>query len=646
MGQGSSSEHAHLTPGTFLACFDHAAPVYPLRNTNIRPEQISSLLAQRFAQKSFSPLELYCFNSVFRSLADTESGVKYWSEATLCRFLELPDALGVGSVIFQMASYLGAFPLPSQAPAILTHEALLKVVTIMTERFGVVLKKRSKELWLRELYRSLAIYDKGIRSEIEEKEKVSVEEKLKEKAATSSSLGFAIDAPDDGDEGEDQEDDELVLAALESMDATEVFKHGEQSNVHHSIIPTDNLLKLVELLLLIAPIDPQQSISSLTPDLTKGRIEELQQAANVILSSFGVENHPGVTYRTFNTVISECMPYIFNGLHPLFEHFLFAKDFDLSKRKGKSTSPTTETKPVIPPPKPVTEPEPLLREPGEILNLTILSQLSFFINGNDLFRRLRPLYKGNQHGFSMGSFEKQVFNWRAPTILLVKGRLLPAKASSTRERALEELLPPKRYPNSISDTATNQSLVYGAYIPEKWKHTGKTCFGNADTKLFQLSPTHDIFPPSQYADDYVYFNKSPTYPPGVGFGTKIPSQSSAHSHSQETFKPGTVSLHLDDALEFGIFTHISGGGGTFKSSHLPCRKGKDWQDRFEIEEIEVWGCGGDEVAEAQRKEWAWQEREAEARRRINLGTGDVELDRELLKMAGLIGGNQSGGSMG
>jgi hypothetical protein len=604
------------------------------------------VLAQRFAQQSFSPLELYCFNSVFRSLSDSESGVKYWSEATLCRFLELPDALGVGSVIFQMASYLGAFPLPSQAPAILTHDALLKVVTIMTERFGVVLKKRSRGLWLRELYRSLAIYDKGIRSEIEDKAKKKAGDDQKDAATTNSNLGFAIDAPDEGDDGEELEDDELVLAALESMDATEVFKQGEQSNVHHSIIPTDNLLKLVELLLLIAPIDPQQSISSLAPDLSTGRVEELRQAANVVLASFGVESHPGVTYRSFNIVVSLCLPHLFNGLHPLFEHFLFAKDFDLSKRKTNPASPTKETKPVIPPPKPVIEPEPLLRDPGEILNLTVLSQLSFFIEGNQLFRRLRPLYSGNKHGFSMGSFEKQVFNWRAPTILLVKGRLLPPKASSTRERTLEDMLAPKRFPNSISDTATNQTLIYGAYIPQQWKHTGRTCFGDAETKLFQLSPTHDVFSASPYSQDYVYFNKSPTNPPGIGLGTPIPLQSSAHSHSQQMFRPGPVSLHLDDALEFGIFTHLSEGGGSFRPSGLPCRKGKDWQDRFEIEELEVWGCGGDEVAEAQRKEWAWQEREAEARRRINLGTGDQELDRELLKMAGIIGGNSSGGSMG
>jgi hypothetical protein len=366
----------------------------------------------------------------------------------------------------------------------------------------------------------LAIYDKGIRSSLEDKEKEEMDHQPKQWKEGSSNLGFAIDAPEEGEAGEDEDDDELVLAALDSMDAIDAFKHGEQTNVHHSIIPTDNFLKLVELLLLIAPIDAQQSVSSLAPDLSDKRVAELRQAANVILSSFGVDNHPGVTYRTFNTVVSTSLPYLFNGLNPLFEHFLFAKDFDLSKRKSGPGSPTQESKPVIPPPK--AELEPVLREPGEILNLTTLSQLSFFIKGSDLFRRLRPLYSGNTHGFSMGSFEKQVFNWRAPTILLVKGRLLPATPSSTRERALQDMLPPKRLPDSVTSTSPNQTLIYGAYISSQWKHTGKTCFGDSSTELFQLSPTHDVFTASTFSKDYTYFSKSPTYPAGVGLGTLSP----------------------------------------------------------------------------------------------------------------------------
>ncbi|KAF2856613.1 restriction of telomere capping protein 5 [Plenodomus tracheiphilus IPT5] len=565
MGQGSSHDTPHLTP-----------------------EQLSHTLAQRFAAKSYTPLELYCFTTVFRSLADTSSGVRYWSEPTLCRFLELPDALGVGSVLFQMCSYVGAFPLPSQAPAILTQEALLKVVTILTERYGSVVKRRGRGVWLREVYRGLAVYDRGVRASIEEEYEKEKEEKAVGSGGGSSSMGFAIDAPEDG-EGEEDEDDELVLAALDSMDAIDAFKQGEQSNVHHSIIPTDNFLKLVELLLLIAPIDAQQSLSSLAPELSDERVEELRKAAHVVVSSFGVENHPGVTYRTFNSVISAALPYLFNGLNPLFEHFLFAKDFDLSKRKNDPLSPSQDTHPVIPPPKPVIDPEPLLREPGEILDLTILSQLSFFLKGSTLFRRLRPLYSGNTHGFSMGSFEKQVFNWRAPTMLLVKGRALPSTPSSTRERALQDMLPPKRLSNSVPPTQDNQTLIYGAYVPTQWKHTGKTCFGDDSAILFQLSPTHDVFKASKFSTDYIYFNKSPTQPPGLGLGTPIPIQSSAHTHSQTIFRPGPVSLHLDDALEFGVFTHISDGGGSFHPSALPVRRGRDWQDRFEIESLESIG---------------------------------------------------------
>jgi hypothetical protein len=544
-----------------------------------------------------------------------------------------------------MASYLGAFPFPSQAPAILTYEALLKVVTILTERYGAVIKKRGREIWLRELYRSLAVYDKGLRSSIEDQEKAAEGKKATSAYSGGSSQGFAIDAPDDGEEDENDDDDELVLAALESMDSIDVFKHGEQSDVHHSIIPTDNLLKLVELLLLVAPIDAQQSLSTYVGQLSDKRVEDLRQTASTILSSFGVENSPGVTYRTFDAVVSSCLPFLFDGLNPLFEHFLFAKDFDLSKRKPDGEKVSAETHPVVPPPKPVTNPEPILQETGEILNLTVLSQLSFFIKGNNLFRRLRPLYSGNKHGFSMGAIEKQCFNWRAPTILLVSGRLLPSMPSNARERAFADSLPAKRHPSSVPEDS-NATITFGAYIPTQWKLTHKGCFGDSSSILFQLSPTHDLFSASSYSSDYVYFNRAPTHPAGLGFGTAVPHQSSAHhtgsSHTKLHLAP--VSLHLDDALEYGVFTHLAEGGGSFHPSRLPCRKEKNWQDRFEIDCLEVWGCGGDEVAEAQRKEWAFQEREAEARRRINLGTGDQQADRELLKMAGIIN-EHSGGSM-
>jgi len=169
-----------------------------------------------------------------------------------------------------MTSYSGSllivFSSSGQAPAILTHDALLKVVTLLTGRYSSVIKKRGNQTWIREIYRSLAVHDRGIQPNVEEQ--------------SSHGHGFAIDDPG-GDDEEIQDDDELVLAALDSMDAIDVFKHGEQSNVHHSIIPTDNFLKLVELLLLIAAIDPQESISTFAAQLSDERVAQLRQTAKV-----------------------------------------------------------------------------------------------------------------------------------------------------------------------------------------------------------------------------------------------------------------------------------------------------------------------------------------------------------------------------
>jgi hypothetical protein len=101
---------------------------------------------------------------------------------------------------------------------------------------------------------------------------------------------------------------------------------------------------------------------------------------------------------------------------------------------------------------------------------------------------------------------------------------------------------------------------------------------------------------------------------------------------------------LDSSFEFGVFTHnYTSGGGAF---HNSTTRRYDWQDRFEIESLEVWGSGGDEEAKEQVKRWEWEQREAENRRRINIGRGDIEADRALLEMAGIISSNRGGGSMG
>lgn len=66
--------------------------------------------------------------------------------------------------------------------------------------------------------------------------------------------------------------------------------------------------------------------------------------------------------------------------------------------------------------------------------------------------------------------------------------------------------------------------------------------------------------------------------------------------------------------------------------------------------MEVWGLGGEREIKGQRRAMEFEEREAKIRREGRgsvSGSAGVEADRELLKMAGLIGRwDERGGSMG
>lgn len=388
------------------------------------------------------------------------------------------------------------------------------------------------------------------------------------------------------------------------------------------------------LLLITAPLDSQESLSKHAERLKPSMLDGLRQVADSILWSFTPEQNAGISYESFNTIITNSLPFVFDGLNPLFEHFLFSKNIDLSRRKR--TSAVGALSPTIPQVSD-TPLEPLLVQEGEILNTNILSQLSFFLKGSSVFRRLRPLYLGGEAGFSLGSFEQKVFNWRAPSILLVSGSRLPHIPQGSRERAFADTLPPKRFSNSSAGNSTTGRVLFGAYLDVPWKHTNKDAIGSSSSLIFQLAPIHEVFRASTVGRDYATCTKF-----GIGFGSPPPRPKPVSGLSSQ-LALGAVSLLLDESLEFGVFTHDSEGGGSFHPSRS---RPTDWQDRFEIESLEVWGCGGDEEAEKQRAAWAFEAREAEARRNLKLGK-DVEADRALLEMAGLVGNHgASGGSMG
>ena len=349
-----------------------------------------------------------------------------------------------------MLSYIGAFPFLRDAPAVLGFEQMIMVVTIMAERHEKVLTKSASNR-RKLLFKSLAVYDRKL-SEIE-KPQGDADVKGPTKGdvdtvrdAATHPPGFAVDAAGDDpdDEGID-DDDELVLGALDALDINDAFRTGDShaASTHGAMIPADNFRKLIMLLLLVAPLGPQESLSSHAGRLKGAELENLRATAENVLSAFlNVEKSPGITLAQFLNVVPGNFPYLFDGFTPLFEHFLFSKNLDFTKHRGDA--PQTPTPAVVAPPLP-----PVLQDVGQIMNLSVLSQLSFFIPGGDLFHRLRLLYSGADAGFSMGSFETKVFNWRAPTILLVSGTRLRTGSASVAdsEGMFNDSLPPRRFPH-------------------------------------------------------------------------------------------------------------------------------------------------------------------------------------------------------
>ncbi|KKA27409.1 hypothetical protein TD95_000472 [Thielaviopsis punctulata] len=620
-------------------------------------EAITHQLARRFADKCFSSIEIYALKDVFKQLADTKSHVRYVSEDTIARFLELPDVLGASPVLFQMVSYLAAFPFLQDAPAVIGLDQLVIVLVLLTERYKKVLAKGAQDR-NKLIFKSLAVYDRLLIDQTTQKE--TQEDKSDANRATS---GFAVDQPagDDEDDYDDDDDDDddggLALAALEALDVDEAVRKGDKplkTAASHGMIPADNFRNLVMLLLLTAPIGPQESLSQYSTQISGTSLENLRSAADSVVASFlNVEKAPGIQAGQWSRILPVCFPHIFDGLHALFEHFLFSKNTDFSNTRkcnvlplppvDGASSPSLTRKPSVAGDGTLLEMDhvqPLLPSEGEIMTLSLVSQLSFFLPGTSLFRRLRPLYAGNNDGFSMGSFETKVFNWRAPTILLVRGTRLSESPQSVQETNFISSISARRLPPG----SKGDRLTFGVYIGTPWKHTHKECFGESDSVLFQLEPVHDVFPASKINTDYVTFTKAPGTTQALAFGSPHPKPSQSNQwRSSHLNSLGAVSLRLDSSLEFGVFHHdYTSKGGAFHNSEF---RRFDFQDRFEVESLEVWGCGGDEEAKVQAERWAWEEREAEARRRVNLGTGDIEADRALLEMAGLVGANRSGGSM-
>ncbi|KAL1965910.1 hypothetical protein VTN77DRAFT_5043 [Rasamsonia byssochlamydoides] len=641
------------------------------------PEELSYLLAERFATKCFTPLELTHFKDNFFSRALDQGGFRYWNEKILSDFLGIPDgvytdekgaghdtSLDAGPVIFRMVSYLGAFPFQTLAPSVLTFEAMVKVVVLLTERYGKVLRRGRKDR-IKLLFGSLADV---ARRDVEKK--VGSDEPAPSSSAdkpASHAPGFAIDEPANDDDDE-EDDDDLALTALESLDAIEVFKHDQRIDraVYEARISLDTFRRLLMLLLVIAPLKPLESVSKHTFHLSQDQLAAVRREADSIVAAFSPEEIAGgIRYRSFARTVSVSLPHLFDPLTPLFEHLLFSKNLDLSRKRTAEPSRalSQEDHEQNDTPAPVILPGSF---ESAILNPSIISHLSFFLptpSGLNLFRsgtRLHPVFSTTAHGESLTSFSHHVLTWQAPTLLLIQGA-----------------------PTGSSD-AEEKLVTLGAYLPQPWKPSSSAHASvnvNDRSKLpclFQLHPSHALFEgnPSPSAHKpttpAVFFSTSTgiaigceVAPPSRNsFGPGVPVLSS-HGKQQQQQPPvpiGAGSLLIDASLETAQLhvSYTSGAGGVFLP---PVPSTMPVTTSIDIYNLEVWGLVEEQTTTAtvssssssdaislQRAQWAFDAREAERRRNINLKVGgsdsDVQSARALLEMAGIVGDRgKSGGSI-
>jgi hypothetical protein len=611
----------------------------------------------------------------------------------LSDFLGIPDgaytdqkggghdkSLDAGPVFFRMVSYLGAFPFQKTlAPSVLTFEAMVKVVVLLTERYDKILKRGRKDR-IKLLFGSLADVGRRDVKDTTEQPETSAQEEDSPEAPHSHAPGFSIDEPsnDDYDEN-DEDDDDLALAALESLDAIEVFRHDYRVDraVYEARISVDTFHRLLMLLLAIAPLKSLESVTQYTSNLSTEKQAEVRREVDSIISGFTSDDvKNGISYKQFAKTISLALPHLFDPLTPLFEHLLFSKNLDLSRRK-RLEQITIAAVPDEPPQDSAEVPAAPVMLPGSfesaILNPSMISHLSFFLpasSDRNLYWsdiHLHPVFSTVAHGESMTSFSHNVLTWQAPSLLLVQGA------------------------TSDSSGSDENLITFGAYIPHSWKpsSSSSTPINTNDQStlpcLFQLQPSHAVSPgnsnPTPSAQKTsVSFSPSTgiaigcevATPHKTNFGPGVPSISSSTSSSHKSQNPiptGAGSLIIDPNLETAQLhvSYVAGGassGGTFAPAVPPVLPPIT---HIDIYNLEVWGIvepdpniSSDDsgpyhkdAISQQRAAWQFDAREAERRKGVNVkisggSESDYQNARALLEMAGIIGDHaqpRSGGSV-
>lgn len=533
------------------------------------------------ALEQFTVVELIAFKS---KINNKELSAAILDEE-LTRWLHLPyENLALRETFYNFIRVLSNFPIMKDSFENVTGTGLLKAIALINH-------DRCKRYVGSKNYNQLKLFFIAL----------SLKKTIKEEAGTPSST-----------------------SSEEIHNTDNAVKHYNSIDVEELTIPAESLLQVLAFLLLLSKYCSTNNCQ-FPPKAVFEEWSLYKNAAMSFLRSMDsdIASHPEshyITYEQFTKTITTIIPNIFQPLERLVEHMLY-QECDLVPRLEESVCNLTHSK---------------------SLTQVLLTQLATAIPKEMEFSKLQKLYIGRESGFSMRSLQAKVFKWMAPTILLVIGKpILNDNEYCTKNPRYRKFL--QEYPKLKDDDQNLSDLhlqknkaIFAVYIAEPWKITNKEYFGGPGTTIVQLSPRQDIFKASK--NDVVYFN---TIGGGIGIGNKQPNIKTA----TKSYAPGNVSLTLDNTLEFATFRHIGYGGALspgllLTKSHMEDRS---FEIRLLVQEVQVWGCGGEKELEEQHKKWEWEEAEAKRRQQINLRS--MGEDRALLEMAGIIGQAQSGGSM-
>jgi hypothetical protein len=486
-----------------------------------------------------------------------------------------------GVLLFKAFSYLGSYPrCTSAGPVPLTFGAFITAFVVLIGRLDKPGAVVSENLF----FQSLSVLpapkedaDIEVVTPPIEEEPVLVDPPVSDQASKGLSLA---------DLGVDFNDLEL-----DTSDKEHIVDQGSE-------ILCRDLVELFVLLLWLGEADKQ----------AEHDFKRIREMATSIVQSIKPieeetgENLPRISHSSFVQWKDMFSPHLFKPLQSLIIKTFAYYD------ENTTVSPKQRLLPEDAVPTP---------DVSDILTPLYTTLLSWSIPEHVLVtKQWTQLYSADQNGFSMNRFESHVFKYPGPTLLIMQ---IDAVQQSIIARSSQS-----SGKSSLQQQQQHQSMTLGAYIAQPWKQS-RQFWGSDQCFLFELDPTFDIFRPIHTSNHYIYCH----HEFGIGFGA-------SNNLHPSTSNQGGFILSLQNTLQEGIYENEAYPPQPSFESATQSRKHVDFCFKFETENIEVFGLGNEHDREKQAKEWKFERDEAARRAGLNIRQADGALDKELLKMAGII----------